>query len=229
MPALSKDAREALRANAMFARLADSDMEAVVGIAEERRVAKGTLLFRQGESCEGFYVVVDGLVNVYRAGSEGRDTIIHLAGAGETFAEAALLEGFDYPASAAAAEDGVLVWLPREPFLQLVTQRPSVSLGMLAGMSQWLRRMVNRIENLTVSESPQRLARFLLDLKLHGPPGERYIELPARKYLVAGQLGMTAPTFSRCLARLEQSGLVRVEGRRLIVLDSDGLDELAGG
>lgn len=227
--ALSEDARDALRANAMFAGLADEDLGAVARIAEERAVAKGTLMFRQGESCEGFYLVVDGLVNVFRAGPEGRDTIIHLAGAGETFAEAALLQGFDYPASASTAEDSILVWFAREPFLELVASRPSVSLGMLAGMSQWLRRMVGRIENLTVSESPQRLARFLLDLKLRGAPGERYIELPARKYLVAGQLGMTAPTFSRCLTRLEKAGLVRVEGRKLFVLDADGLDELAGG
>ncbi len=213
----------------MFARLSEEDLDAVVAIAEERRVPKGTLMFRQGESCEGFYVVVDGLVNVFRAGPDGRDTIIHLAGAGETFAEAALLQGFDYPASASTAEPCELVWFARDPFLSLVAERPSVSLGMLAGMSQWLRRMVSRIENLTVSESPQRLARFLLDLKLRGGPGERYIELPARKYLVAGQLGMTAPTFSRCLARLEKAGLVKVEGRKLFVLNPDGLDELAGG
>jgi CRP/FNR family transcriptional regulator len=227
--ALSNDGRAALRANAMFARLSDTDLDAVAAIAEEKQVPKDTLMFRQDETCEGFYLVVDGLVNVFRAGPDGRDTIIHLAGAGETFAEAALLQGVDYPASASTAEASTLVWFAREPFLALVSERPSVSLGMLAGMSQWLRRMVSRIENLTVSESPQRLARFLLELKLRGGPGERYIELPARKYLVAGQLGMTAPTFSRCLARLENAGLVKVEGRKLFVLNPEGLDELAGG
>jgi CRP/FNR family transcriptional regulator len=226
--AVSDDARAALRASGFFSRLGDDDFLRLEAICEEGVWPKGRVIFQQDEPSRGFYLVVEGLVTVYRAAPDGKDTILHLVGPPDCFAEAAIFDEATYPASAACAEQSRLLLIERRGFLALLTERPSFAIGLFSGMASWLKRLVQRVENLSVTEAPQRLARFLLDLKLKGPQGERYVELPAKKYLLAGQLGMTAPTFSRCLARLEEQGLVRVEGRRLVIVNPDGLDELAG-
>jgi CRP/FNR family transcriptional regulator len=224
---LSEAARAALRASPLFSRLSEEDFAALETIAEPSSWPRDALLFQQGDECYGFFVVVDGLVKIYRSGPDGRDTIIHLVGPGEHFAEAALFEERDFPASASCTEACELILLRREPFLRLMGERARFARGLCAGMSQWMRRLVSRVENLTMAEAPRRLARFLLDLKLQRSGGELFLELPARKYLIAGQLGMTAPTFSRCLARLEEEKLIRVDGRRLVVLDPDRLEQRA--
>lgn len=225
---LSDDARAAIAASPMFSRLKDADLALLDQCATERRYGRDETVFDHGDTCRGFYLVVDGMVKVYRIGGDGRETVLHLVGPPDHFAEAALFEDLDYPASAICTEESTLVFFERDGFLQLIARHSSFALGLFAGMSLWLRRMVGRVESLTVTDAPQRLARLLVDLKLQGRSGERFVELPARKYLIAGQLGMTAPTFSRCLAKLEADGLVRVEGRKLYVLDADRLEELAG-
>lgn len=225
---LSDDARAAIAASPMFCRLKEPDLALLEKCGAERAYGKDETLFAHGDPCRGFYLVVDGMVKVYRVGTDGRETVLHLVGPPDHFAEAALFEDLEYPASAICTEASVLIFFERDRFLHLIAEHSSFALGLFAGLSLWIRRMVGRVEGLTVTDAPQRLARMLVDLKLQGRGGERFVELPARKYLIAGQLGMTAPTFSRCLAKLETDGVVRVEGRKLFVLDPDRLEELAG-
>jgi CRP/FNR family transcriptional regulator len=225
---LSPEHEDVLASSPLFRGLGEDDRAALRDLVVERRYARGELIFDQDDPATGFFVVAEGLVKVFRAAGDGRETTLHLVGPPDHFAEAALFGEATYPASAMAAESSTLLFLDKRGFLELITTRPSFALGLFAGMARWLRRLVSLVENLSAAEAPQRLARYLLDLRMQGARDERYVELPAKKHLLAGQLGMSAPTFSRCLAKLENEGLVRVEGRKLFILDADGLDELSG-
>ncbi len=228
MAALSDIARGAIRASPVFSRLSDDDLVALERASEEQTFRREAIVFRQGDPSRGFYLVAEGMVKIVREAPDGREVLLHLIGPFDNFAEVSLFEGSEYPATAICVEETRLVLFRRDEFLRLLASRPGFSLGLFAGMSVWLKRLVERIEALSVSEAPRRLARFLLDLKLRRDEQGGYVELPARKYLIAGQLGMTAPTFSRCLARLEESGLIRTAGQRIYVLDPDRLEELGG-
>ncbi|GAB4224076.1 MAG: cAMP-activated global transcriptional regulator CRP [Acidobacteriota bacterium] len=228
MAALSDEARQAIGASPLFARLSPEDREALEDCAREFTFPRDAIVFHQGEPGRGFWLVAEGMVKIFREAPDGREVVLHLVGPPDNFAEVTLFEGSEYPATATCVEDSRLVLFERDGFLRLLAGRPSFALGLFAGMSLWLKRLVERIETLSVADAPRRLARFLLDLKLRREAGHAFVELPARKYLIAAQLGMTAPTFSRCLARLEDEGLIRVAGQRIEILDADRLEELGG-
>ena len=224
---ISEAAQRAIRACAMFSRLEPASIDEIFGCVRESHHRRGTVLFEATDPCQGFYLVVDGIVKVYRAGTDGQETIVHLVGPEETFAEAAMFAEMDYPVSAACTEPCHLLFFEGDRFISLLGTDFGLVRGMFAGMSMWLRRLVDQIDSLGYVDAPRRLARYLIDLPMRREGEQRFVELPARKYLIAGQLGMTPPTFSRCLYRLERNSLIAVEGRRVVILDGVKLERFS--
>ena len=69
MLALNMDRRAAILAHLpIFSKLEPRSMEAVATLARDVAVSAGTVLMREGEPAESFYVIVTGTVHVQRAG-----------------------------------------------------------------------------------------------------------------------------------------------------------------
>jgi len=87
-----------------------------------------------------------------------------------------------------------------------------------------LRQFAQQIEELTFKDVPSRLARYLLDLAR----GKRMtVELPISKSQLASNLGTVSETLSRTLRKLSDDDIIRVDGRRVEILDVERLEELA--
>lgn len=216
------DPKKVLGQCPLFSALPEPGLGGLVALVEKIAVKRGAEIFAQGDPCHGFYVVVEGSVKVFRLSPSGREHVLHVARPGQSFGEAALFSGTDFPAFAEALEDSLLLYLPRKAFLALLERRPEMALGMLAGLSQWLRRLVALFEDTVLADVDTRLARFLLQL-VENNRGEGKVTLPMQKQVLASHLATTPPTLSRGLARLEQEGLIRVNDLEVEFLDREGL------
>src|SRR5262245_21718034 len=99
MPA-APDLKPDLAALPHFRDLPPERRAKVAALARLVEVAAGEDVFREGQRCDGFYSVKEGLVRIYKRAPDGRDQVIHLIGPGHTFAEAALFHFGIFPASA---------------------------------------------------------------------------------------------------------------------------------
>ncbi len=202
-----------------FARLAT-----MAGI---RRFAKGQLIFRDQDECPGVFVVGSGLVRVFKTAAGGKEHVLHMVGPGQSFAEVAAIGGFNCPASAEAVEQTTCALLPREPFRKALGEDHELCLGMMSGLTLWVRRLVNLMEDLVLRDAAGRLARFLLESK---PDRHGTIELPGLKRYVASHLNLTSETFSRTLKRLVEAGLIALpDNARVELRDRDKLHQVAAG
>ena len=187
--------------------------------------ARGEQLFARGDRAACFYIILVGWVKVFRTTPEGRESVVHVFTRGESFAEAAIFAGGDYPVSASAATPSRLLAVPAEPFLGMLEQEPRVARNMLAAMSRHLRELVTALEHLQAHSASQRLANFLLGLvPADGTAAD--LHLPIDKGLIAARLGMKPETLSRALAALRAEGL-QVSGDRVRVPDVTHLRHLA--
>ncbi|MBX6422704.1 Crp/Fnr family transcriptional regulator [Thermosulfurimonas sp. F29] len=217
------DTRSALRKASLFRGLPEQDLLRLAEIALPRRYGKGEVIFSAGEEARGFYLVAEGMVKIYRLSSRGRQQILHVFGPGEVFAEAALFSGSRYPAWAETLAPSVVLFFPRQSFLDLVRRRPELALNMLAVLSLRLRSLAALVDSLSLKEVPERLAAYLLYLaENHGPEFE--LEIP--KGELAALLGTVPETLSRVLSRLSEEGLIEVSGRRIRILNEEGLRSL---
>jgi len=211
----------------LFQGLASGQIAGLAGICALRGYSRGDPIFEADTPAPGFWAVARGRVRIYRASLSGTEHILHVFGPGEAFAEVAVFEGRDYPASAQALEDSELLFFPRAAFAGLLRADPELAMRMLGLLSLRLRVFVNKIEELTLKEVPARLATHLLLLSSTQGRGAVVLDLP--KGQLAAYLGSTPETLSRALKRLADEGCIQVDASRITLLDPQRLQDIAAG
>ncbi len=215
----------------LFARLAPLELERVAGISRAVRCRSGELLFRDGQPCDGFYVVVAGAMRLFKIAPDGRQRTLHIVRPPHSFAEAAMFGHDTYPAFAEAIEDAQLILVRREPFLRILREHPDCAIRMFESLSQWLHRLLDQLENESFLNARAKLASYLhREARRHGcVEGPCTLELTLPKKDIASQLGMAPETFSRAQADLESRGLIRPAGRQIEIPDAAALERLLLG
>lgn len=206
----------------LFSGLSDEELDKVVAIATVKTFARGESIFFEGDDGDGFYMVLDGRVKIFKMSLDGKEQILHIFGPGEPFGEVPVFHGQPFPANALALIKSRLLFFPRREFVTLVTGNPSLALNMLAMLSLRLRRFANQIESLSLKEVPGRLAAYLVYLtEEQGSTTQVTLDIP--KGQLASLLGTIPETLSRIFARMTEEGLIRVEGRTIYIDDFAGL------
>ena len=218
---------EILRRVPLFAGLDESRLGDLLRDVSVRDHPKGQLLFQQGDTADRFYVVLGGWVKIFRLTPDGDEAVMALFARGESFAEAAMFMGGQFPASAEVVEQARLLRVESRPFKNRLHAEPEIAVAMLASVSLRMHYLVGQIEQLQVRSSTQRVADFLLKL-CSSEDGPTEIALPYDKSLIASRLGMKPESFSRALARLRDLG-VRTERSHVSISDTAALAEYCAG
>jgi len=223
----SRVQRAPLENTALFRDLSAWQKAAFAEIAVARRFRRGEMILRQGSPSAGFYVICSGAVNVHRLSPDGEERVIRIFNAGESFAEASLLPGGVYPASARAIVDSSVYLIPKVSFLALLEKDANFALKLIVSLSHRIHSLVASIESLRGENMQARILRWLLSrCPAAGSPVSYTIHLTVTKALLAAELGMRQETLSRNLANLRKSGDLAVRGREIVVLNPGRLRTL---
>lgn len=217
---------EAVRAVPMFSALDDKAMADLLSRCRTTSSRAGEMIFLAGQKAESFYVILSGKVEIFRLSARGDRQILHLFGPGQTFGEAGMWVGGDWPAHAEAVVDSKLLIVRRDALQKAFSRNAELALAMLAGMSAKLREFAELIEQLSLKDVPTRLAAALLAMAREAGGGDRVV-LRQTKRQLAGQIGAAAETLSRALAKLKAAGLIEVRGSQIVIRDRAGLKALA--
>ncbi len=216
-----------LRSCQLFVGLGPEDIAPIASFIIPKHLAKGDYLFRRGDRAQGFYIVQKGAINVHRVSASGKEQVIHLFRPIESFAEGTLATESGYPADARATSETTVLLVPKSDFIELLRNRPELSLRMLGAMSQHLRVLVAFVDDLTLKDIETRVANWLLR-RCPQPIGTEAaeIKLGRTKRMLAAELGTTSETLSRTLAKLRDGKLLRITGNTLTVTRPRELREL---
>lgn len=224
---MSDDLHDIVSRCRFFGGLTDSSRQRIASLAERKRYKKGEIIFRQGQSCPGVFVVGRGNVRVYKIAPSGKEHVLHFASEGMTFAEVAAIGQFDCPAHAEALEDTVCALLPQEAFLRALRSDHDLCVQLLQGMADWVRHLIGLLENIVLRDAAGRVARHLLQQAADS--GSEFA-LPILKKDLASHLNLTSETLSRTLRRLAESAMIEMPDQQSIrVLDRGGLAKIADG
>jgi len=187
---------------------------------------KGQIIFHEGDKANGFYMVEKGKIKVFKLSYEGKEQILHIYGQGYSFGEVPVYEGKNFPASSMALEKSVILFLPRDKFVDLINQTPGLGMNLLADLSRRLREFTIQIENLSLKEVPARLAAYFLTLSKE-QKNEKKVVLPISKAQLSNLIGTTPETVSRILKKMMDSSYIKVETKTILIEDYEGLLELS--
>ena len=208
----------------LFSGLPETQLGEVAAIALDKTYRRGESIFFEGDEGTGFYMVAQGKVKIFKMSFEGKEQILHIFGPGEPFGEVPVFHGQPFPANVLALVNSSLFFFPRRKIIDLVSAHPSLALNMLAMLSNRLRRFTIQIENLSLKEVPGRLASHLVYLaEEQGTHHKVILDIP--KGQLASLLGTIPETLSRIFAKMTDEGLIRVDGRIILIDDLQRLKE----
>ena len=91
MVGATPERRQILRRSALFARLPDDEIDAILKYAAIRRYAANAQIFCKGDPGSSMMAVLRGRVVIRAPSSEGKEVILNIINEGEIFGEIALL------------------------------------------------------------------------------------------------------------------------------------------
>lgn len=184
----------------------------------EHRLARGDMLFHAGDPSLGLVVVRVGALELVRTSPEGRRSVLHRAGPGDTFAEASLFEPRHHCDGVAAAPS-VVALHAAATLRRAAAGDPSLAWRIAAHMAARLVAERARAGRLAMPHAADRLLDALHALPV-GADGARRLGRPWKA--LAAELGLTHEATYRALARLERAGLLRREERDAVWLPAAG-------
>ncbi len=220
---ICEDRQRAMAKLPLFRVLTPEETKYLASQVRELRLVKGEILFNKGDIPHGFYVLIEGRVQLAFPSEQGAERVLEVIKPGESFGEALMFLDKPYPIYAQATQDSLLLDVPGEIMLSLLEKDCRLARKMLAGISMRLHELICNLETCSMRSSTQRVACML---QHHAPDkslNQYEVELPAAKQTVASQLNLTPETFSRVLHVLSDAGLIEVSGRIIKVLDAEGL------
>ena len=120
----------------LFSACSKKELQALAKRAEERHVPAGTVLVREGEAGDAFYVIVSGQAEVERSG-----TVVATIGPGAFFGDLALLDKAPRNATVRAKTDMDLIVLSQPEFSAMLDEAGGFARKLLVGLAHRLREM----------------------------------------------------------------------------------------
>ena len=217
-----------LATQALFSHLSPEELTRVAAGCVVRRLARGDTVFRYGEPCNEFHVVVLGQVKLFALSPAGQEKVIELVSPGHSFAEALMFTGKPYILNAQALTSTLLLSVGKQVILNEILLDPRFSMRMLAGISRRLHGLVHDIESGALHTGMQRVIGYLLrDVPVDGALGNEphTVSLPVSKATIASRLSLTPEYFSKVLHELETAGLIRIDKRDILITDPASLGQ----
>ncbi|WP_228259689.1 Crp/Fnr family transcriptional regulator [Siculibacillus lacustris] len=212
--------RSLIRDLGLFHSLGEADLDTVLATARVQRIAEGATVFEQGTVADAFYVLLHGRLKAVQSTPDGRQVVVRHLDPGDLFGIAMAMRRPDYPASAVAVVESLVIGWPASEWDGFVGRNPTVALDTLRTVAERLQDATTRIRELSTEEVERRIAHAVL--RLVAQAGRKtdegiLIDFPITRQELADMTGSTLHTVSRTLSAWEAQGLVK-NGRRKIVV-----------
>lgn len=211
---------EALRRITLFKGLSHDALSRLAGLSTPKPFAPGEMIILEGEACRAAYFVAAGQVRVYRLSPSGRQQVLVQLGPGQAFNTVPPFQkaGVNH-ATVEGVTSGLVYSIASDDFRRLVGQCPDLALALLGDFAERLDHLTQMVEDLSLRTVRGRLARFLLEQAKDGRVTRKWTqdEMAARLGTVRDMVGRTLRTFA-------DTGLLRMDRQRIVLLDREGLE-----
>jgi CRP/FNR family cyclic AMP-dependent transcriptional regulator len=213
-----------------FCRFSPKVMRSIDEASHHSIVPNGALLFVEGQTPRGIYVVCSGKVKLCTTSKDGRVLILKQAEAGEVLGLSAAISGTNYEMTAETASPCQLSFIGRQDFMNLLQADPEVGVRAALWLSREFQSAYRDMHDLVLARSSSgKLARLLLSCARVGLPQseEMHLRSVMTHEEMAQRIGASRETVTRLLSDLKKKRLIRTDGAMLVIRNRTALEALA--
>ncbi len=201
--------------------LPTKDFRALKSKMERRELKKGKTLYREGTYPGGVYILRKGKIKIYQTNKEGNEQIVYIYRKGEIIGYRPIISGEAHPVSAAALENCVLSFIPRNKFLEVLSNSLELSNRLLVNLAHEFTVWTYTLSGLGLYPVRERVALSLLILNEKYKRNENQktptiIDLSRDD--LAKYVGTAKETLVRMLQDFKQRKIIKAEGRKKIII-----------
>lgn len=221
-----------LRKDRWFCGFSSDTLKSFSGDSHLTTYPGGALLFVEGQTPRGAYVLCSGRVKLSTTSRDGKVLILRMADAGELLGLSAVIGGEPYLVTAETAGPCHVNFIERDAFLRLMEKNGEIGLRSALVLSREFQAMYRDVHDLVLARSSAgKLARLLLSWSPGMPPEPGRTEIRIRSSLtheeMAQMIGSSRETVTRLLSELKKKELIRLEGSTLVIRNRPALEALA--
>lgn len=224
--------RSLIRSMALFETMSDGDLDDILAKAHSRRVLQGDVVFEQGKDAIEFFVLLHGRLKVTRVTPNGQQVMVRVVNPGDLFGIAQALQRTDYPGTATAASESLVLAWPMSAWDIFIEHHPRLAVSAMQTVGQRLQEAHTRIMEMSTEDVERRVAHAVLRLVQQSGKREDKgirIDFPVSRQDIAEMTNTTLHTVSRIFSAWEDEGLVKGGRQKLLVTDPHRLMLRADG
>jgi CRP/FNR family transcriptional regulator len=193
---------------------------------------KGAILFLEGQSPRGIFMLCSGRVKLSSSSASGRTIIAHIGAPGEVLGLSAAVSNAPYEVTAETLEPCQVNFIKQAEFLKFLSEESIACLRVAQHLSGAYRQASDQARLLGLSESTaEKLANLILSwCDREGKQTERGIslKLTLTHEEIAQLIGSSRETVTRLLGDLKNRRIISIKGSTMIVPDRAALEHLSG-
>ena len=212
---------ESLRITTLFEDLDDTDLERIAASCSFRRHERDAQIMGEQDQTSDVFFILEGAVRINSYSPTGREVVFSDVAVGGMFGEFSAVDGLPRSATIFALSDCLLARMPATAFANLLQTHPAISMRLIELLISKIRRMSERVFELSALAVRERVRRELLRLAPDGvATAEGVIIQPApTHYELAARLGTLREAVTREFNRLEAAGIIEVHRRYIRIVD----------
>ncbi|GAA4386742.1 Crp/Fnr family transcriptional regulator [Tsukamurella soli] len=187
---------------------------------------RGHVIFNEGEPGDRLYIILSGKVKLGRRSPDGRENLLSVMGPSDMFGEMSIFDPGPRTSSATTITEVRAMTMDREALRAWIRDRPEIAEQLLRVLARRLRRTNNNLADLIFTDVPGRVAKQLLQLAQRfgtHENGALRVTHDLTQEEIAQLVGASRETVNKALADFAHRGWLRLEGKSVVITDSERL------
>src|SRR5271166_6211726 len=218
-----------MRAEHIFCDLPPTALQAFENIKYATAYPKGAVLFVEGQTPRGIFVLCKGRVKLSICSTDGKTLILKIAEPGEVLGLSATVSGKPYELTAETIDPCQVNFVKRDDFLRFLKEHSDACLRVAEQLSEKYNTACHEIRSLGLSHSAaEKLANLLLEwsVKNGGARQPDRLKLPLTHEEIAQMIGTSRETVTRLFADFKKRQLIQLKGSTLVIRNRAALENL---
>ena len=205
----------------LFSLLSDHQLTALFPAIQHRSYSRHSFMLRAGERADALYVILAGRAKNVIDDGDGREVTLTIIGANEFFGDMSLIDEKPRSASVEALDACEILYVSKSAFMSCLKDNFDLAMLILRAVVARLREADRKIASLALMDVHGRVARLIIELARH-VNGTWIVDTGSEE--MARMVGASREMVSRVLKEMRESGLIRRDKRKIIVLDHASMD-----
>ncbi|MGV0869772.1 CRP-like cAMP-activated global transcriptional regulator GlxR [Corynebacterium kalidii] len=205
-------------------------VNALIEQLESVTFPRGTTIFDEGEPGDRLYIIINGKVKLARHAPDGRENLLTIMGPSDMFGELSIFDPGPRTSAAVCVTEVTAATMDSQMLHDWISAHPEISEQLLRVLARRLRRTNNTLADLIFTDVPGRVAKALLQLANRfgvQEGGALRVHHDLTQEEIAQLVGASRETVNKALAEFAHRGWIRLEGKSVLISDTERLAKRA--